>query len=146
MACVFLILCFFPPNCELDLKCNLYIKKEAWDYDYFFALGELFIVVRYFVDDVTRRNTLPQDVQLPHYCISKYVALRDILAVTNVGPLILSRLFTVNKVVYCKSDICILSAILSSLDVYLSYLVNFEKSYLKKKIKQVYSLVLSISN
>lgn len=112
----------------------------------FFALGELFIVVRYFVDDVTRRNTLPQDVQLPHYCISKYVALRDILAVTNVGPLILSTLFTVNKVVYCKSDVCILSAILSSLDVYLSYLVNFEKSYLKKKLKQVYSLVLSISN
>lgn len=138
---------FFPRIVDLfDLKCNLYIKKEAWDYDYFFALGELFIVVRYFVDDVTRRNTLPQDVQLPHYCISKYVALRDILAVTNVGPLILSTLFTVNKVVYCKSDVCILSAILSSLDVYLSYLVNFEKSYLKKKLKQVYSLVLSISN
>lgn len=91
----------------------------------FFALGELLIVVRYFADDVTRRNTLPQDVQLPHYCISKYVALRAILAVTNVGPLIFSRLFTVNKVVYCKSDICSLSAVLSSSHGYLSYLVIF---------------------
>lgn len=44
---------FFPPNCEFGLKCNLYIKKEAWDYDYFFALGGL-IIVQYFVDDVTR--------------------------------------------------------------------------------------------
>lgn len=92
----------------------------------FFALGEL-IIVQYFVDDVTRWNTLPQDVQLPHYCISKYVALRAILAVTNVGPLIFSRLFTVNKVVYCKSDICSLSAVLSSSHVYLSYLVIFFK-------------------
>lgn len=45
MACVFLILCFLPLNCKSDLKCNLCIKKEAWDYDYFFALGKLFIVV-----------------------------------------------------------------------------------------------------
>lgn len=48
----------------------------------------------------------------------KYVALRAILAVTNVGPLIFSRLFTVNKVVYCKSDICCLSAVLSSSHVF----------------------------
>lgn len=75
IACVLLILCFFPLNCEFDLKCDLYIKKKRHGnmiYFYYvcFALGELFIVVR-FVADVTRQNTLPQvkDVQLPHYCI-----------------------------------------------------------------------------
>lgn len=109
----------------------IYIKKEAWNIIIIiiiliiiiiiFALGELFIVVRYFVEDVTRQNTLPQikDVQLPHYCISKYVALGDILAVTNACPLIFSGLFTVNKAVYCKSNVCSLSAALSSLHVYL---------------------------
>lgn len=70
------------------------------------------------MDDVTKRNTLPQDVKLPHYCIPKYVALKDILAVTNVGPSIYSRLFTVNKVVYCKSDACSLSAV-SHMFIYL---------------------------
>lgn len=45
----------------------MYIKKEAWDIVIIrimiiiiFALGELFIAVRYFVEDVTRQNTLPQ--------------------------------------------------------------------------------------
>lgn len=121
--CVSHSLHFFPQIVNFDLKCNLYIKKEAWVYDlfFFFALGELFIVVRYFVEDLTRRNTLPQHVQLPHYCISEYVALRDILAVTDVGPLIFSRLFTVNKVVYCKSDIC--SFFFSSIIFMVIYLI-----------------------
>lgn len=91
-----LILCPPPPNCEFDLKCYLYISEKRHGIIIIiiilFALGELFIVVQYFVEDVTRQNTLPQikDVQLPHYCISKYVALGDILAVTSACPLIFS--------------------------------------------------------
>lgn len=130
MACVFLILCFFSQIVNLIWNV-IYILKQRHGLLIFFALGELFIVVRYFVNDVTRWNTLPQDVQLPHYCISKYVALRDILAVTNVGPLIFSRLFTVNKVVYCKSDVCSLSAVLSSSHLFSSYLVNIKKRSFK---------------
>lgn len=67
------------------------------------TLCELFNVVQYFVNDVTRQNTLPQvkDVRLPHYCISKsYIAFQDILAVTNACPSIFSKLFTVNKVTF----------------------------------------------
>lgn len=109
---------FFPPSCEFDLKCNLYIKKEAWDYDYFFCLGWTYhcTIFRGWCNKMKHFYLKMYNCLITVF--QKYVALRAILAVTNVGPLIFSRLFTVNKVVYCKSDICCLSAVLSSSHVF----------------------------
>lgn len=102
-------------------------KTKNWGMGFFVALCELFNVVRYFVNDVTWQNTLPQvkDVQLPHYCISKsYVAFQDILAVTNACPSIFSKLFTVNKVKF------IVNVIFSSLTMMAFTLFLFIYYYL----------------
>lgn len=102
-------------------------KTKNWGMGFFVALCELFNVVRYFVNDVTWQNTLPQvkDVQLPHHCISKsYVAFQDILAVTNACPSIFSKLFTVNKVKF------IVKVIFSSLTMMAFTLFSFIYYYL----------------
>lgn len=61
IACVLVVFCF-DLNCELFFKCEVISRSvnEAW---VFVSLCGLFNVIRYFVNDLTWQNTLPQSLK-----------------------------------------------------------------------------------